>query len=94
MPVAPGQNLSDVLADPQHKARAYFVEVHHPCVGDVKLPRLPFISTVNSTWEARAPLLGEHTFEVLTEWLGLTSAELQALRETEELWTGSREVRE
>ncbi len=87
MPVAPGHSLADVLADPQHAARNYFVHVNHPCAGEFRLPRLPFISSITSAQETRAPLLGEHTYQVLEEWLGLSFDELQGLRERQGLWT-------
>ncbi len=79
MPLAPGYSLADVLADPQHAARQHFVKVNHPCAGEFQLPRLPFISSITSAQESPAPLLGEHTCEVLQEWLGLSLQQVDQL---------------
>lgn len=60
----------EVLDDPHLRARGHFVEVEHPEIGiDVTYPGAPFLAH-GSPWETgpRAPLLGEHTDEVLTEW--------------------------
>ena len=54
----------DLLGSPQLKARDFFVEVAHPCVGTLTYPGPPFKMT-ETPWQAgRAPLLGEHNEEV------------------------------
>jgi len=58
------------LADPQFRARGHFVELDHPnrlCLVEATRFRL---SRTPGYPRRHAPLLGEHTFEVLTELLG------------------------
>jgi crotonobetainyl-CoA:carnitine CoA-transferase CaiB-like acyl-CoA transferase len=82
MPLAPVNSLVDVLVDPQHAARQHFVTVSHPCAGEFQVPGLPFLSSVTSAKESSAPLRGEHTREVLQEWLGLSPQEVDQLRQS------------
>jgi crotonobetainyl-CoA:carnitine CoA-transferase CaiB-like acyl-CoA transferase len=57
----------EVVVDPHLTFRSAFVELEHPATGKAMVPRAPirFSSTPWST--TRAPLLGEHTAEVLTK---------------------------
>lgn len=70
MAVAPGYGVAEVLTDPQNIDRNYFVAVDHPVVGELQYPRPPFRASECEFVEERAPLLGEHTHEVLAEWTG------------------------
>ena len=80
-PFAEVLDIPEVLADPQHAARGYLVDVEHPVAGTVRQPGAPYVST-ETPWETRrAPLLGEHTNTVLSELLGCTPDDLRALRE-------------
>jgi 2-methylfumaryl-CoA isomerase len=57
-----------------------FVEVEHPGVGTYLMPGSPLdFSAVSRVPVRRAPLLGEHTDEVLTQVLGLSSHEIARL---------------
>ena len=80
MPVGPVNKIGDMLADPQVKAREMVVEVEHSRLGAVKALGTPikFSETVAKVTRG-APLLGEHTDEVLTG-LGYSAAEIKALR--------------
>ncbi len=72
--------IEDVFADPHLAARGYFVEVDHPATGVLRYPGPPF-KTAETPWRAgRAPLLGEHTAEVLDS-LGYGGADIARLRE-------------
>ena len=74
-------NTAEVLADPQHEARGFFVDVDHPVVGKVRQPDYNYVMR-DTPWETKqSPLLGEHTEEVLGQLLGLTKADLSLLRE-------------
>lgn len=57
--------------------------VHHREMGDVRVDGLP-VRFSETDWEVSrgGPCLGEHTEEVLGEWLGLGSAEVAELRES------------
>ncbi len=71
----------EAVEDPHIKARGFPVEVEHPELGERFIyPGAPFHLPA-SPWEIsrRAPLLGEHTAEVLRE-AGIGDAEQQRLR--------------
>ena len=71
---------AEVLDDPQLAERSYFADIEHPGLGPT-LQLGPAVRLSETPWRsARAPLLGEHSDEVLTELLGLSAAERAALR--------------
>jgi crotonobetainyl-CoA:carnitine CoA-transferase CaiB-like acyl-CoA transferase len=79
----PVNDFEDLLHDPHFKHRDFFEEVEHPSVGAITYPGAPFkLHLDNTTDNARvvAPLLGEHTEIVLTDFLGKNSTEIQTLR--------------
>jgi crotonobetainyl-CoA:carnitine CoA-transferase CaiB-like acyl-CoA transferase len=70
----------ELLDDPQLKARASFLAQDRPGVGVKHYPYQPYrFQFAESVPDERAPLLGEHVEEVLTEIAGLTSEELAEL---------------
>ncbi len=71
----------DVDHDAQMNARSFWEEVTHPVVGPTRFPGWPMrFSTRSGPWYRRpAPLLGEHTVEVLAG-LGLSDTDLERLR--------------
>jgi crotonobetainyl-CoA:carnitine CoA-transferase CaiB-like acyl-CoA transferase len=81
VPVGPVNRIGEMLADPQVAARDMVLEVDHPRAGRVKALGMPikFSETPGEIVRA-APLLGEHTREVL-EGLGYTSVEIDGLRD-------------
>jgi len=49
-------------------ANDYVTDFHHPVLGDVKVPGMPFeLSKMETRPRTKAPELGEHTEEVLLE---------------------------
>ena len=68
VPVTPLNTIADLLSDPHLEATGFFDFAEHPVLGTYKRPGAPF--RVNHSWWSlgRAPLLGEHTAEVLAEW--------------------------
>lgn len=65
---APVHTEADLLDSPQFKARGYFVKIDHPVAGRGWYPGLCFLSEQIEGLETRpAPLLGQHTEEVLGE---------------------------
>jgi len=80
VPVGPVNKIGDMLADPQVAAREMVVEVQHPKAGATKALGLPikFGETPGSVTR-HAPLLGEHTREVL-EGLGYSAADIGKLQ--------------
>ncbi len=82
VPCGPINDVSQVVEDAQVLAREMIVEVLHPKVGKVKVPGVPIkLSDTPGEVRAPAPLLGEHTEEVLSSLLGLSREEISALRE-------------
>ncbi len=82
--------MQDILEMEQLEARSYFVELDHPVAGSLKYPGQPISphladspnrSDVVQPWTyRRAPLLGEHTREILEEELRYSGAEIDRLR--------------
>jgi len=71
-----------VFADPQVVARGMVVDTEHPTLGHLRTLGSPIkMSATPPVVSRRAPLLGEHTDEVLAE-AGLTAAEIAALRQS------------
>jgi benzylsuccinate CoA-transferase BbsF subunit len=67
--------------DPQLQHRRHWVKLQHPEMGASVYNAPPFrISGMHATPVAPAPLLSQHTDEVLTEILGLEPAEVEDLR--------------
>ena len=80
VPCAPILSRAELLTHPQIQANELIVESEHPHAGPMRQPR-PAARFDATPAEIRrpAPLLGEHTDELLHE-LGLTPAEITALR--------------
>jgi crotonobetainyl-CoA:carnitine CoA-transferase CaiB-like acyl-CoA transferase len=79
VPVGPVNRIGDMLADPQVAAREMVVEVEHPRAGTTKALGLPIkFSDTPGKVERPAPLLGEHTREVL-QGLGYSALEIERL---------------
>lgn len=81
IPCAPINTVEQIVNDPQIKAREMIVELAHPVAGLMKMPGLPIkFSATPGAIETPAPLLGQHTEELLEELLGLSAAEVAELR--------------
>jgi len=71
-----------VVEHPQVKARGMIVESDHPVAGKVKIVGVPVkLSETPGAVREPAPLLGQHTDEVLHTYLGMPEAEIAALRQ-------------
>jgi formyl-CoA transferase len=72
-------DLAAVFADPHLVERGLFVDLPHPVLGMVRAIGSPLhLSDTPPVMRRAAPLLGEHTREVLGE-AGITAAEIDAL---------------
>jgi crotonobetainyl-CoA:carnitine CoA-transferase CaiB-like acyl-CoA transferase len=80
VPVGPVNKIGEMLADPQVAAREMVIEVDHPKAGRTRALGLPikFSATPGAVTRA-APLLGQHTREILAS-LGYSDAEIERLR--------------
>jgi len=67
-----------LLEDPQLRHREMLVEIDHPVIGKIEYPGNPlkFSKSKIDTFE-RAPLLGEHTAEILKDILQLSEDEIE-----------------
>jgi crotonobetainyl-CoA:carnitine CoA-transferase CaiB-like acyl-CoA transferase len=82
IPCGPINNYEQVFADPQVVARDMVVETEHPTLGHLRTLGSPIkMSATPPDVSRRAPLLGEHTDEVLAE-AGLSGREIAALRQS------------
>lgn len=80
LPCAPVYHLDETVRDPHLAARGMFVELEHPRVGKIKVPNFPVqFSETPVVVKTAAPLLGEHTKEVLMGVLGLSEERLVEL---------------
>ena len=80
VPSGPSSSAGDLLAQPQLRARGFFIEPDHAEVGRRPIPNLPWrISSCPEAPCAPAPLLGEHNQHVLGALLGRTQEEIDAL---------------
>ncbi|MCW4049276.1 MAG: CoA transferase [Candidatus Bathyarchaeota archaeon] len=81
IPVAPILQIDQTLEDPHVKARGTIVEVEHKTAGKVTMPGFPLkMSATPGEIKYAAPLLGEHTAEVLKDLLGYSDEEIETLR--------------
>ena len=81
VPVGTVYDAADLLADAHMAIRGDFCTVNDPVIGAVRQQApFPRFGRQPSAAPAGAPRLGEHTDEVLSDLLGLSYAELAALR--------------
>jgi crotonobetainyl-CoA:carnitine CoA-transferase CaiB-like acyl-CoA transferase len=79
IPCGPINNYAEAFADPQVRARGMIVEMEHPTLGRVRTPGSAIkMSETPPVVSRAAPLLGEHTREVLRE-VGYSDADIAAL---------------
>jgi len=82
VPNGPINSVDKVVTDPQIIAREMIVEVDHPVAGKTMLPGVPIkLSKTPGTIRQPAPLLGQHTAEILSEVLGYSQEKIAALEE-------------
>ena len=80
-PCGPVYEAYEAMDDPHSQARGMWVEVDHKAAGKHRVPNFPVVfSETPGEVTSAAPMLGQHTYEVLKEKLGKTDEELEALR--------------
>ena len=83
VPCFPAYSVGQMMESPHVTERAFLQEFTSPGGQEFKLPGYP-IRMGATPWRSfrPAPRLGEHTGEVLQEWLGWSEAETNSLSET------------
>jgi crotonobetainyl-CoA:carnitine CoA-transferase CaiB-like acyl-CoA transferase len=77
----------DVVHDPQLRTRGGVVEIAHPDLGVVEHYESPHRMTKTpGHFRRRGPRLGEHTEEVLREWISLDRREISELERATAVW--------
>ena len=73
-------SVSDVCESPQVKAREMVVELEHPNAGPIRVTGVPVkLSDTPGAVRSPPPLLGQHTEQVLADWLGMSAEEVREL---------------
>jgi CoA:oxalate CoA-transferase len=82
VPCAKVSTIADVVANPQLRHREQIVELPHPTIGRLPMHGLTikFGDTPGAIGRA-APSIGEHTDEILRDWLGLDDDAIARLHE-------------
>ncbi|MBH52641.1 MAG: hypothetical protein CL785_05805 [Chloroflexi bacterium] len=75
------QNSLDHLADPHLKERGGYIELDHPVAGVHTYPGNPIRFSRSKAIIDRAPLIGEHTYDVCRDVLGISDSEIERLTE-------------
>ena len=80
VPCARVNNLEQAIHDEQAQHRNMLVDVPHPEGGSAKIPGNPIkLSSVDKEEFLAPPLLGEHTKDILKDWLNFSIEELMEL---------------
>ncbi len=81
VPAGPILGVDEALAHPQVQARRMVVPMQHPTAGAIRVTGFPVqLSDTPAELRSPPPRLGEHTDSALADLLGLSAAELTALR--------------
>jgi len=81
VPSGPLYDVGQVFNDQQIAAREMIVEIDHPIAGRQAMPNSPLkFSQTPIQLQTPAPLLGQHTEEVLRDMLDLGADEITELR--------------
>lgn len=82
IPASPINTIDKVVSDPHVVARDMIVEIDHPGVGPLKVTGIPVkLSRTPGSVRSHAPTVGEHTAKVLSDMLGYSMEEIEALKE-------------
>ncbi len=82
----------ELSTDPHLRANGAFLTVDHPQRGEVTIPGFPIRLSDSEFTAVPAPLLGQHTREVLVDLAGIDPGELEELEESGVIATNSLEA--
>jgi crotonobetainyl-CoA:carnitine CoA-transferase CaiB-like acyl-CoA transferase len=81
IPIGAINNISQVIDHPQVAARGAIVNMDHPRAGAVRVVGVPIrLSETPGSVRTPSPSLGEHTETVLSDILGMSREDIEALR--------------
>lgn len=81
IPIGQVNTVKKALASKQTKAKDMVIEIDHPKIGRFKTLGIPVkMHGTPSSIRSAPPLLGEHTEQILYEYLGLQKSELEELK--------------
>ncbi len=81
IPVGNVNNVEDIIHDPNIKLRDMLVDIEHPVAGKMTIVNSPIkLSKSENVDVSPAPLLGEHTTDVLKTILGLSQENIDKLK--------------
>ena len=73
-------DTGDLLAEPSFVERGIIQTMQHPN-GELRMPAFPVRFDGAPAPVEPSPLLGEHTSQVFGKWLGMSAADVEALRQ-------------
>ena len=80
--LVPVNTVKDVLESAQMQHRRYFAELEHPALGRKRYPTVPYrLSATPARLETHAPLMGQHTEQILGAVAGIDARAAGSLRE-------------
>jgi crotonobetainyl-CoA:carnitine CoA-transferase CaiB-like acyl-CoA transferase len=83
IPCAPVRNPVEVMNDPHMHERGMLEHISHPELGDIVVPATPLrLHETAKVAAGPSPTIGQHNDEIYHGWLGLSSAEIDALKES------------
>jgi CoA:oxalate CoA-transferase len=81
VPCAPVRTAPEVMADPHMHERGMLADINHPELGRITVPTSPLrLHGLGKAPAGPSPRIGEHNREIYGDWLGLSEAELAALK--------------
>lgn len=80
VPAGAVRDTKELLDDPNFEERAIIQTIQHPVNGAFKMAGWPVRFNGKPPVVKPAPLLGQHTAEVLHDWLGMSEEQVTALR--------------
>ena len=80
IPAGPVLDTMELQNDPSLEARGAMQTMQHPTHGGFKMPAWPVRVNGKPPGVKASPILGQHTADVLTEWLGMSPAEVEGLK--------------
>jgi formyl-CoA transferase len=82
VPSGPVLDSGEIFTNEHLRERGMLVDIEHPTRGPMTLLGCPIRLSESPAVHRRAPLLGEHTAEVLAEELGINASEVEALAQS------------